>query len=48
MTDVNDFDRERERTSQNVALMKLLDARSRQTETYSSEDARALLGMPNP
>jgi len=45
LAEVDDFNREIELTRQNRALMKFLDARARQTETVSSKQARALLGL---
>jgi hypothetical protein len=48
LAEVDDFNREIELTRQNRALMKFLEARARQTETVSFEDARALLGLAKP
>ena len=45
LAEVGDFNREIELTRQNRALMKLLDARARQTETVSFEDVKGLLGL---
>ena len=45
LAEVDDFNREIELARQNRALMKFLDARSRQTETVSSRQARILLGL---
>ena len=45
LAEVDDFNREIELARQNRALMKLLDARARQTETVSSEEARIRLGV---
>ena len=45
LAEVDDFNREIELTRQNRALMKFLDARARQTETVSYEEAQALLGL---
>lgn len=45
LAEVDDFNREVELARQNRALMKFLDARARQTETVSSEEARQALGM---
>ena len=45
LAEVDDFNREIELARQNRALMKFLDARARQTETVSSEEARNLLGL---
>ena len=45
LAEVDDFNREIELARQNRALMKILDARARQTETVSSEEARGLLGL---
>ncbi|MEK7405635.1 MAG: hypothetical protein AAB225_11055 [Acidobacteriota bacterium] len=45
LAEVDDFNREIELSRQNRALMKFLDARARQTETVSYEEARTLLGL---
>ncbi len=45
LAEVDDFNREIELARQNRALMRFLDARARQTETVSSEEARGLLGL---
>jgi hypothetical protein len=45
LAEVHDFDREIELTRQNRALMKFLDARGRQTETVSLQEARNRLGL---
>ncbi len=45
LAEVGDFNREIELARQNRALMRFLDARARRTETVSSEEARALLGL---
>ena len=45
LAEVDDFNREVELARQNRALMKFLDARARQAETVSSEEARQALGM---
>jgi len=45
LAEVDDFNREIELARQNRALMRFLDARGRRTETVSSEEARALLGL---
>jgi hypothetical protein len=45
LAEVHDFDREIELTRQNRALMKFLDARGRQTETVSLQEARTRLGL---
>jgi len=44
LAEVDDFNREIELARQNRALMKFLDARSRQTRTVSSAEARDFLG----
>ena len=46
LAEVDDFNREIELARQNRAFMKFLDARARQTETVSAEEARSLLGLP--
>ena len=45
LAEVDDFNREIELARKNRALMKFLDARARQPETVSSEEARNLLGL---
>ena len=45
LAEVDDFNREIELARQNRVLMRFLDARARQTETISSEEARGLLGL---
>ena len=45
LAEVDDFNREIELARQNRALMKFLDARARQVQTVSSEQARELLGL---
>ncbi len=45
LAEIDDFNREVELTRQNKALMKFLDARARQTETVSLEEAMTLLGL---
>jgi len=45
LAEVHDFNREIDLARQNRALMRFLDARARQTETVSSEEARTLLGL---
>jgi hypothetical protein len=45
LAEIDDFNREIELTRQNRALMKFLEARARQTETVSFEEARTLLGL---
>ena len=45
LAEVDDFNREIELARQNRALMSFLDARGRQTETVSSDEARHLLGL---
>src|SRR5260370_39004038 len=44
LAEVDDFNREIELARQNRALMKFLDARSRQTRTVPSAEARDFLG----
>ena len=48
LAEVDDFDREIELARQNRALMKFLEARARQTETVSFEEAKTLLGLTKP
>jgi hypothetical protein len=45
LAEIDDFNREIELTRQNRALIKFLEARARQTETVSFEEARTLLGL---
>ncbi len=45
LAEVDDFNREIGLARQNRPLMRFLDARARQTETVSSEEARNLLGL---
>jgi hypothetical protein len=45
LAEIDDFNREIELTRQNKALMKLLNARARQTETVSLDRAASLLGL---
>jgi hypothetical protein len=45
LAEVEDFNREIELARQNRALMKFLEARARQTETVSLEEAKSLLGL---
>ncbi len=45
LAEIADFDREIELTRRSKALMKFLDARGRQTETVSLEEARTRLGV---
>ena len=45
LAEVEDFNREIELARQNRALMKFLEARARQTETVSFEEARCLVGL---
>lgn len=47
LAEVHDFDREIELARQNRALMKFLNARARQTDTVSLEQARNRLGLQN-
>jgi hypothetical protein len=48
LAEVADFNREIELARQNRALMKSLEARARQTETVSLEEAKSLLGLAKP
>jgi hypothetical protein len=45
LAELDDFNREIELTRQNRALMEFLEARARQTETVSFEEAKALAGL---
>jgi hypothetical protein len=45
LAEVDDFNREIELARENRALMKFLDARARQMETVSFEEAKSLLGL---
>ncbi len=45
LAEIDDFNCEIELTRQNKALMKFLDARARQIETVSFEEAMTLLGL---
>jgi hypothetical protein len=45
LAELDDFNREIELTRQNRALMEFLEARARQTETVSFEEARARAGL---
>ena len=45
LAEVDDFNREIELARQNRALMKFLEARARQTETVSFEEAKTMLGL---
>ncbi len=45
LAEVEDFNREMELARQNRALMKFLEARARQRETVSFEEAKSLLGL---
>jgi hypothetical protein len=45
LAEVDDFNREIELSRQNQKLMKFLDARARQAQTVSSDEARNLLGI---
>ncbi len=45
LAEVEDFNREIELARQNRALMKFLEGRARQTETFSLEEAKDLLGL---
>ncbi len=45
LAEIDDFNREIELTRKNKKLMKLLDERGRQTETYTAAEVRAKLGL---
>ena len=45
LAEVDSFNREIELARQNRTLMKFLQARARQAETVSSEEARQILGV---
>ncbi len=45
LAEIEDFNREIELTRQNKALMKFLEARARQAETISLEEAKTRLGI---
>ena len=48
LAESDDFNREVELARQNRALMKFLEARARQTETVSFDEAKSLLGLAGP
>jgi len=48
LAEVDDFNAEIELTRQNKSFMKFLEARARQTEMVSIENARASLGLERP
>jgi hypothetical protein len=45
LAEINDFNREIELTQENKALMKLLDARGRQTKTVKTAELKKQLGL---
>ena len=45
LAEIDDFNREIELTRQNKALMKLLDARGKQTKTFKASDIKKQLGL---
>jgi hypothetical protein len=45
LAEIDNFDREIERTRQNEELMRLLDERGREKATVSMQEARARLGL---
>jgi hypothetical protein len=45
LAEIDDFNREIELTRHNKALMKLLDARGKQTKTFKASDAKKQLGL---
>ena len=45
LTEIDHFNREIELTRHNKALMKLLDARGKQTKTVKADDVRKQLGL---
>ncbi len=45
LTEIDDFNREIELTRHNKALMKLLDARGKQTKTFKASDVKKQLGF---
>ncbi|HXV49791.1 MAG TPA: hypothetical protein VEB61_13370 [Candidatus Binatia bacterium] len=45
LAEIDDLDREIELTRQNKSLMKLLDARGRQTKTVKAADVKKQLGI---
>lgn len=45
LAEIDDFNREIELTGQNKSLMKLLDARGKQTKTVKAADVKKRLGL---
>ena len=45
LAEIDDFNREIELTRHNKALMKLLDARGKQTKTVKAADVKKQLGL---
>lgn len=45
LAEIDDFNREIELTRQNKSLMKLLDERARQNETFKATDVKRQLGI---
>jgi len=45
LAEIDDFNREIELTRRNKALMKMLDARGKQTKTFKSSDAKKQLNL---
>ena len=45
LAEIDDFNREIELTRRNKKLMKLLDARGKQTKTFKSADVKRQLGI---
>ena len=45
LAEINDFKREIELTRQNKALMRLLDARGKQTKTFKASDVKKQIGL---
>jgi hypothetical protein len=45
LAEINDFNREIELTQENKALMKLLDARGKQTKTVKTAELKKQLGL---
>ena len=45
LAEIDDFNREIELTRQNKALMRLLNARGKQTKTFSASEVKKQLGL---
>ena len=45
LAEIDDFEREVERTRQNEDLMRLLDKRSQQSETFTLDEVKEQLGL---